>query len=265
MASQPEGLAIKAWVPNAPTIFSIAAAAAKGISAPPREGGQPAALVSIVFAAASLEALLNESAYLAEQQEAAEPAVVTAFAQVMDEAEESKAQIQSKFQLAYLVLTGKPYDKGTAPYQDFSLLIAARNALLHFKSKEYFSKVDGKPAVFNQVALIDKLGSKNILHEMSLSEENPLVHLSRGSTAQFTAGRFNQGRIIGSENDRYNSSPDALRASWTLLIGTKAVAEWACKTAADMALDFIGRAPNSIWKSRMEGHFSNAFSPGPPL
>jgi len=91
---------------------------------------------------------------------AVEPGIISAFVQIMEEAEESKAQTQSKFQLAHLAMTGKAYGKGSAPYQDFSLLIAARNALLHLKSKEYFSSVDGKPAVFNQVALVEKLSSK---------------------------------------------------------------------------------------------------------
>lgn len=263
MTSQPAGLALTVWVPNTPIIFSIATNAAKGITALPRVGGQNAALVSVVFAAASLEALINESAYVAEsvQREVVEPPVVAAFAQVMGEAEESRGQIQSKFQLAYLALTGKPYDKGTAPFQDFSLLIEARNALLHFKSKEYFSQVDGKPAVFNQVALVEKLSSKKILHEMTPSDENALVRMWKGSTAQFTAATVAQSRaIIESENLRYNSSPDALRANWTLLLGTKAVAEWACNTAAEMALDFIGKAPDSLWKTRMEGHFRPVFS-----
>jgi|SRR6266849_463517 len=162
MTKSPDGLAIKFWVPNAPTIFSTAAAAATGISAPLRKGGQTGALVSVVFAAASLEALLNEAAYLAELDlpNAVEPGIISAFVQIMEEAEESKAQTQSKFQLAHLAMTGKAYGKGSAPYQDFSLLIAARNALLHLKSKEYFSSVDGKPAVFNQVALVEKLSSK---------------------------------------------------------------------------------------------------------
>jgi hypothetical protein len=264
MTSPPEGIAIKFWVPNTPAIFSIASAAATGITAPLRKGGQSAALISVVFAAASLEALLNEAAYLAELDlhKAVEPGVVSAFVQMMDEAEESKAQIQSKFQLARLALTGKAYGKGTAPYQDFSLLIAARNALLHLKSKEYFSSVDGKPAVFNQVILVDKLSSKNILAELPPGGD---FHMSRGSTAQATAEPIYQGRIVGSENVPYKSSSDALRASWTFLIGTKAVAEWACKAAADMALDFIGKAPNGMWKTRMEGHFSKAFSAGVPL
>jgi hypothetical protein len=107
------------WPPNAPTLFSIAIASAKSIVGAPREGGHKEALVSVVFAAASLKAFLNESVYLAETTRGAPP-IVSTFAQVMADAEESKTQIQAKFHLGNLVLTSKSYDKGAAPYQDFS-------------------------------------------------------------------------------------------------------------------------------------------------
>ena len=85
------------WPANAPTLFSVAVNSAKRIADAFRVGGHDEALVSVVFAAASLEAFLSESAYLAEvslQRESrdqrlghhagAEPAIVSAFAQVMD-------------------------------------------------------------------------------------------------------------------------------------------------------------------------------------
>jgi hypothetical protein len=117
------------WPPNSPTLFSIAVDSAKRIAGAPRAGGHQEALVSVVFAAASLEAFLNESVYLAENIRGGPP-IVSAFAQVMADAEESKVQIQSKFQLGSLVLTSKTYEKGVAPYQDFSDLFALRNLLM---------------------------------------------------------------------------------------------------------------------------------------
>jgi|ERR1700680_1577301 len=220
--TNPEGIAIKVWVPNTGALFSLAVGAAKGIDAPSRAGGQGAALVSIVFAAASLEAFLSESAYLAEfeQQTVPLPDVVSVFARVMEEAEDSKASIESKFHLANLVLTGKAYEKGAPPYQEFSLLTAARNALVHFKSKEYFSKVEGTPAVFNQAAVVDKFRSKHILHEASPGEESNL-HLVAGDTALASMAPVKEGRIVGSENVPYRLSPDAIRARWTFSISTK--------------------------------------------
>jgi hypothetical protein len=58
-------LAMVFWPPNAPTLFSIAVDSAKRIAGTDRAGGHGAALVSVVFAAAFLEAFLNESAFLA--------------------------------------------------------------------------------------------------------------------------------------------------------------------------------------------------------
>jgi hypothetical protein len=259
--TNPQGIALKFWVPNTGALFSLAVDAAKGIQALPRVGGQSAALVSVVFAAASLEAFLSESAYLAEfnQHKVPEPAVVSTFAQVMEEAEDSKASIESKFHLANLVLSGNAYEKGNPPYQDFSLLAAARNALVHFKSKEYFSKVEGRPAVFNQAAVVNKLKSKNILHEASPGTEEHLL-LTVGEKALSSVEAVKDGRIVGSENVPYKLSPEGLRARWTYLISTKAVAQWACNAAAKMALDLIEKVPTSNWKTHMESYLRPVFS-----
>jgi hypothetical protein len=127
--------------------------------------GHKEALISVVFAAASLEAFLNESVYLAENTRSVQP-IISTFAQVMADAEEAKAQIQAKFQLGNLILTGRSYDKGSAPFQDFSDLCAVRNALRHGKSNELFLTITGKPGLMvNPIAVIERLSSKQILHE----------------------------------------------------------------------------------------------------
>jgi hypothetical protein len=225
MAATPGAMTIRFWVPNTRVIFSLAVAAAQGITTPLRQGGRSEALVSIVFAAASLEAFLSEAVYLAESaeqkgpvQKAPVPRFVSTFARVMEDAEESKASIESKFHLAHLVLTGNAYDMSTAPYQDFSLLVAARNALVHFKSREYFSKADGKPAVFNQAGVVDKLKSKNILHEAlpgAGAEGNLIIQPGDKFMASLEFG----GQ--GPDNVRVKLFPEALSARWTFLIGTK--------------------------------------------
>ena len=51
---------------NTEAIFEIALEAAKRINAPRREGGKREALVSVVFAAVSLEAFVNELIELAQ-------------------------------------------------------------------------------------------------------------------------------------------------------------------------------------------------------
>ena len=131
---------------------------------------------------------------------------------------------------------------------------------MHFKSKEYFSNMEGKPAVFNQAAVVDKLKSKNILHEPSDAGAKGAVIMSVGDTGLASAESLNEGRIAGSENVPYRLSPEAVRARWTFLIGTKAVAEWACNTAAEMALDLIEKVPNSNWKTHIKSQLKPLFS-----
>jgi hypothetical protein len=222
--------------------------------------------VSVVFAAASLEAFLNESVYLAEtslQRKArelklghrvdAEPPIVSAFAQVMEEAEESRVQIQSKFQLAHLVLTGKPYDKGSAPYQDCAELMAVRNFLMHGKSNEKFLTVEGKPSVLNPATIIERLTSRNILHELSPGQKGFMTVVGDTALADL---------VLLDEIDKipHKSPASGVMARWTFVIETKAVAEWACDAAAHMAIDLMEKAPISAWKDLMEGQFRKAFS-----
>jgi hypothetical protein len=258
--------ALKVWAPNAPTLFSIAVDSAKRIPASPRVGGQKDALVSIVFAAASLEAFLNESKYLAEtslgrmsrgqrlgHRVILEPSMVSAFAQVMDEAEASRVQIQSKFQLAHLVLTGKAYDKGSAPYQNFSDLMAVRNLLMHGKSNESFLTIEGKPSVPNPVTIVERLASKNLIHKLSPGEKGFITVVGDTALADL---------ILLDEIDETppKSPAGGTMARWTFVVGTKAVAEWACRAAAQMATDLMDKAPKSNWKNLMEGQFRKVFA-----
>jgi hypothetical protein len=174
------------------------------------------------FAAAALEAFLNEAAYLAVNKNnlrASEPPIVSAFAQVMEEAEESRVQIQSKFQLGNLVLTGKTYDKGKAPYQDFSDLIAVRNLLMHGKGNERFLSVDDQSVVLNPAAVLDRLASKNILHEAPPEHRKGYVAIA-GETLLAEL-------VLVDELDgiSHKSGSNRMMTRWTYVIGTKAVAE----------------------------------------
>jgi hypothetical protein len=251
------------WPPNAPTLFSIAVDSAKRITSAPRAGGHNEALVSVVFAAASLEAFLNESVYLAENTRGAPP-IVSAFAQVMADAEESKAQIQSKFQFGSLVLSGKTYEKGAAPYQDFSDLIAVRNSLMHGKSNELFLTIDGKPGgLLNPVDVIGRLTSKNILHEAQPEHQKGFVAVAGDTfTGQLVLVNDSDGispwssveSIRAIETSALKPRGERLLSRWTYVIGTKAVAQWACDTASRMATDLMDKAPSPL-KQGMESYF----------
>jgi hypothetical protein len=260
-------VAMTIWPPNSPTLFSIAVDSAKRIVGDRRVGGHAGALVSVVFAAAALEAFLNESVFLAEmslrrkvrearrqQRVLAEPPTVSTFAQVMKEAEVSRAQIQSKFQLARIVLSGQAHDKGSAPYQDFTDLMAVRNLLMHGKSTENFLTVDSKPSVVSPVAILESLAKKKILHEHQPGQKGFITVV--GDTA--LADLIFLDELAKTPPKRPASG---VTARWTYVIGTKAVAEWACNTAARMATDLINTAPISSWKELMHGQFHKAFSP----
>jgi hypothetical protein len=187
-------------------LFSVAVNAAIGIKAPFRGGGQSAALTSIVFAVVALEAFMNEMTEYANESVStlpqAVPPEVKLFAQVMSDAEESRAKLESKLSLGKWILSGKTLDRGAQPYQDLGLLIRLRNDLVHFKPNDRF--VLGTPIEEGHKALIHRFGSKNIL--------------------------ANNKSIAG---------------DWTYLVQTKAVAEWSCRTAAQVVTDFCAGVPQS--------------------
>jgi hypothetical protein len=209
---------------SAGSIFGIAVASATAINAPPRQGGKDAALVSLVFAEASLEAFLNESIELAcdRSHDTQEPQIVSSFAQLMSDFEASRMPLESRFQIAHWMLTGKPYDKGAQPYQDFALLMRVRNALVHFKPD---------PAIaVSRMGELAPAPSSNVLLD-SLRSKNILADLQQG-----------------------------VQASWTLFVGTKAAAEWACNTAGQMVLDFLSKLPPSSWESNLTFCYRAPFS-----
>jgi hypothetical protein len=137
-----------AIVHNSSFYIGLAVNAAKRVSASePEEDGRREAIISVVFAASALEAFINERVDWAVQlcNEQDEPEVVRTFASVLTEAENSRASLESKYKLARWILTGKGYDQGTNPYQDFSLLISLRNSLVHLKpANTLLKRFEGK-------------------------------------------------------------------------------------------------------------------------
>ncbi|HXM94458.1 MAG TPA: hypothetical protein VOA64_09425 [Candidatus Dormibacteraeota bacterium] len=208
---------------NAHSIFAIAVAAAKGINAPLRQGGKDSALISLVFAEASLEAFLNESIELASDNshDAQEPQIVSSFAQLMPDFERSR--LESKFQLAHWMLTGKPYEKSAQPYQDFLLLMRVRNTLLHYKPDPPLG-IPGE----EQLTVVGSTSNKVL---DSLRSKNILADLQPG-----------------------------VQASWTAFVSTKAVGEWACNAASQMVLDFLSKLPPSSWESTLKFCYRAPFS-----
>ena len=53
---------------------------------------------------------------------------------------------------------------------------------------------------------------------------------------------------------------ERLMSRWTYVIGTKAVAQWACIASSRMATDLMEKAPPGGWKQTMESYFLKPFS-----
>jgi hypothetical protein len=98
------------------------------------------ALVSIVMAAAATEALINElqAYYELEKTVFGLQPKELACADALAEVERNQGSTELKYLLASLTLSGQMFDKGSQPFQDFSILMKVRNNLMHPKPLDKF-------------------------------------------------------------------------------------------------------------------------------
>jgi hypothetical protein len=168
---------------------------------PPRDN----ALISIIFAAATVEAMINEltasaSAFLKTRSYANE--TVRTFVDLENELEESKASVKSKVNMAKWVLSGTSFDKGAAVYQDFAALMDLRNELVHMKGLTGDMPFEQWPE-FREPKAISHLRAKNVLTTPDAEDE-----------------RF-----------------------WTEMIRNPKCALWACRTSATIVLELVSHFP----------------------
>jgi len=90
-------------------------------------------VVALLFSAATLEAFIGE---FAELSRASGSEKLQRIGETMDELEAGKAQLGSKFMILKLLLDGKGFARDALPYQDFQLLIDARNHIVHMKPEQ---------------------------------------------------------------------------------------------------------------------------------
>lgn len=170
------------------------------------------ALVSIVFAAASLDAFANELPAFTESAlrtgQARRDDKLQTFGDLMNELEKSRAQLKAKLALAKWILSGVPFDKSSAPYQDFSALVDLRNALIHAKSSVEVG-IEGDRPVFGRPKVLETLQQKKLLASVPADSE--------GMTG----------------------------ASWTEAVSTPACARWACNTVAETAKAILSGLPSN--------------------
>ena len=172
------------------------------------------ALDAIVFAAASLEAFMNEAVELALEGLAglpSEPASVHTFAKSVQEIENNHGNVQEMFLKVSEVFQGEAYDKGAQPYQDFALLFRLRNAIMHLKPREEMTKDARGWWVPETSRLLEQLKARNI------------------------SGQYEEGTS----------------AALISHVSTRAVAGWSCNTAANMVDSVIKMAPESQLRSSL--------------
>lgn len=97
-------------------------------------------LVVLAFSSMALEAFINEFADIA-QAPLLDPhystGAVKSVAALLSGADSERFTVQLKYDLALVALTGRPFDRGNKPYQDFDTLIKVRNALVHLKAERW--------------------------------------------------------------------------------------------------------------------------------
>lgn len=111
--------------------------------------------VAIVFAAAFAEAFINEIVDFARSPDHPSPPVNLILVRLVDALEIARtcrARTADKYQIAKKILTASEYDVGKRPFQDFSLLMRARNWIMHME-----------PQFDVQDDLAKKFHSRNIL------------------------------------------------------------------------------------------------------
>jgi hypothetical protein len=107
-------------------------------------------IVAIVLAAASTEAFINELAESVAMDKARADHGLSkqlcAFADVIEEIEESRGSLLLKYLMAAQTLRGSPFDRGVNPFQDFATLITLRNDIMHLKPRDSDVAIrDGDP------------------------------------------------------------------------------------------------------------------------
>ncbi|MCZ2128519.1 MAG: hypothetical protein LC099_12240 [Anaerolineales bacterium] len=185
-----------------------------------REPDKQDALIAIIFSALSLEAFINALADLATDR-LTEPhsEIETAFANLMEEVENTKGATLLKFMLARFIFSGKMYKKDENPFQDFKNLLALRNALVHMKPAE-------------------ELGITLDGHFVRVKEPKALKALPKNILAKYEK---NKG------------------IKWTSMISTQASARWACNTAVETVHSILDVIPDSLFKKYADILYAEIF------
>jgi len=210
---------------SSPWLFRIAADAAVATPEPSPTSSMAPGLTAVVFAAASVEALINEVAELAdiEVRLGYEDVRLRTFVEAIYGLESSRGSTQLKFVVASALLGDRPYQRGAQPYQDFALLMSLRNAVMHLKATTIHDVSNGEW----------RLGAETVLEKLRARK---LVDPAR---PHFVT-------MLLSEASRPQ------------------VARWAVNAAAAMALSFISFFPEPF-RTDILSDQSEVFQPLPDM
>lgn len=215
---------------NTLRLHQHAVKACRGMPGPPEDRTpNPQALTSIVFAAASLEAFINELAeYMALLATEAAPEWATALNRILSEAEKSRASTQSKYLLTQFVFTGKILAKGESVYQDFDLLVQLRNDIVHPKPLIYTHDYkNGRWVAPEDAGIISRLRSTRALADVE--------------------------SIFGEVHDTGEQTWAAkIQTNFFDQISTKKLARWACNAAFAMVTETLKYIPDADMASRLQ-------------
>jgi hypothetical protein len=154
------------------TVFDLFEIAIKAHGQIPASAGDrqkvgPEPIVAVVFSAMALDGFINEvgacAAFAITHYD--EPPAVAALATVLAETESAHGSTEAKYMLAHLALTGQAYSRGTQPYQDFAVLVDARNALVHHKPERLVMRAGDADLVLQEAAVRRKLRDRQLLWE----------------------------------------------------------------------------------------------------
>lgn len=172
---------MQAYSLNSAALFGVARTAGD------RARDNPAdSLVAIVFAVAAAESFVNEVLERLQFDVLwASPELnrVRMIAEAGD-LYEKNSSMALKVRLLSAALTGAPMDHGAQPYQDFDLLVAVRNTLVHHRP-EVLPETGGEPGERQQ--LLRRLVARGLVPSM-LSEDT--VRTTFGEIAQHTVAEW---------------------------------------------------------------------------
>lgn len=170
-----------AYAFNSAALFGIARTAGDRARDSPADS-----VVAIVFAVVAVESFLNEVLECIRfdvPRSSPELERARAIAEAGDLYEKT-TNIGLKVQLLSVSLRGAPMDRGAQPYQDFDLLVAVRNMLVHHRP-ELLPETGGAPGERQQ--LLRRLVARGLVPSM-LSEDT--VRTTFGEIAQHTVAEW---------------------------------------------------------------------------